>query len=92
MLYGLLYSALGPLSVNIFKAILKSNHSVMDDEWHSIRAEREGVAGTLYIDDMIEANGQSPAGTDAVDTHPPFYIGGLPPDLVPFATRILPVW
>ncbi|VDM99456.1 unnamed protein product [Thelazia callipaeda] len=72
------------------QAVLKSNRSVMDDEWHSIRAEREGVAGTLYIDDVIEANGQSPPGTDAVDTHPPIYIGGLPSDLVPFASRILP--
>ncbi|VDK75274.1 unnamed protein product [Litomosoides sigmodontis] len=72
------------------QAILKSNRTVMDDEWHSIRAEREGLAGTLYIDDVMEANGQSPPGTDAVDTQPPIYIGGLPPDLVPFASRILP--
>ncbi|VBB28863.1 unnamed protein product [Acanthocheilonema viteae] len=71
------------------QAILKSNRTVMDDEWHSIRAEREGLAGTLYIDNLMEANGQSPPGTDAVDTQPPIYIGGLPSDLVPFASRIL---
>uniref|UniRef100_A0A1I8EZU5 Uncharacterized protein n=3 Tax=Wuchereria bancrofti TaxID=6293 RepID=A0A1I8EZU5_WUCBA len=71
------------------QAVLKSNRSVMDYEWHSIRAEREGLAGTLYIDNVMEANGQSPPGTDAVDTQPPIYIGGLPTDLVPFASRIL---
>lgn len=63
----------------------------MDDEWHTIRAEREGIAGTLYIDNVMEGNGQSPPGTDAVDTQPPIYFGGLPSDLVPFASRILPV-
>uniref|UniRef100_A0A915PQH1 Laminin subunit alpha n=1 Tax=Setaria digitata TaxID=48799 RepID=A0A915PQH1_9BILA len=47
------------------QAVLKSRRSVMDDEWHSIRAEREGTEGTLYIDNLIEANGQSPPGTDA---------------------------
>ncbi|KAM3726093.1 Laminin-like protein [Dirofilaria immitis] len=72
------------------QAVLKSNRSVMDDEWHSIRAEREGLAGTLYIDNVMEANGQSPPGTDAVDTQPPIYIGGIPSDLVPFSSRILP--
>lgn len=63
----------------------------MDNEWHSIGAGREGLAGTLYIDNVLEANGQSPLGTDAVDTQPPIYIGGLPSDLIHFASRILPV-
>ncbi|OZC11109.1 laminin EGF-like protein [Onchocerca flexuosa] len=72
------------------QAVLKSKRSVMDDEWHTIRAEREGIAGTLYIDNVMEANGQSPPGTDAVDTQPPIYFGGLPSDLVSFASRILP--
>ncbi|VDK44418.1 unnamed protein product [Anisakis simplex] len=72
------------------QAILKSNRSILDDEWHSVRAEREGIAGTLYIDDVMEANGQSPVGTDAIDTQPPIYIGGVPSALIPFATIILP--
>lgn len=64
---------------------------MIDDKWHSIRAEREGLAGTLYIDNVMEANGQSLPGTNAVDTQPSIYIGGLSSDLVPFASRILPV-
>uniref|UniRef100_A0A914RPM5 Laminin G domain-containing protein n=1 Tax=Parascaris equorum TaxID=6256 RepID=A0A914RPM5_PAREQ len=63
----------------------------MGDEWHNVRAERECITGTLYIDDNMEANGQSPIGTDAIDTQPSIYIGGLPTALVPFATKILPV-
>ncbi|VDM41094.1 unnamed protein product [Toxocara canis] len=72
------------------QAILKANRSILDDEWHNVRAEREGIAGTLYIDDVMEANGQSPVGTDAIDTQPPIYIGGVPTALIPFATKILP--
>jgi hypothetical protein len=56
-----------------------------------VRVEREGTAGTMTVDEVVEANGQSPKGTDAVDTQPPFYVGGLPTDLVPFATRVIPV-
>lgn len=63
----------------------------MDGGWHSVRVERKGLAGTLYIDNVLEANGYSPPGTSAVDAQPPIYIGGLPPDLVPFASRVLPV-
>ncbi len=56
-----------------------------------MRAEREGRAGTLVVDEAVEANGETPPGTDAIETKAPFYVGGLPADLVPLATRIMPV-
>uniref|UniRef100_A0A914WZ73 Uncharacterized protein n=1 Tax=Plectus sambesii TaxID=2011161 RepID=A0A914WZ73_9BILA len=71
-------------------AILESKRPYIDGEWHTVRVEREGTAGKMTVDDAEEVHGESPKGTDAVDTQPPFYVGGLPTDLVPFATRVIP--
>lgn len=62
----------------------------MDDEWHNVRAEREGTVAALFIDDRPEAENRT-EGTEIIDAQPPLYIGGLSSDLVPFAARILPV-
>jgi len=70
--------------------ILKGSRNILDGNWHTIRVEREGRSGTLVVDEVVEANGETPPGTDAVDTKAPFYVGGLPSDLVPLASRLMP--
>uniref|UniRef100_A0A915EV46 Uncharacterized protein n=1 Tax=Ditylenchus dipsaci TaxID=166011 RepID=A0A915EV46_9BILA len=69
---------------------IQGKQSLLDDEWHSVRAEREGTVAALFIDGRPEAENQT-EGTELIDAQPPLYIGGLPTDLVPFASRILPV-
>jgi len=68
---------------------VRGQRSVLDDEWHTVRAEREGSVAVLLIDGHHEADNRTD-GTDLIDAQPPLYIGGLPNDLVPFASRILP--
>uniref|UniRef100_A0A915EQH0 Laminin G domain-containing protein n=1 Tax=Ditylenchus dipsaci TaxID=166011 RepID=A0A915EQH0_9BILA len=68
---------------------IQGKQSLLDDEWHSVRAEREGTVAALFIDGRPEAENQT-EGTELIDAQPPLYIGGLPTDLVPFASRILP--
>lgn len=55
-----------------------------------MRVEREGSVAALFIDGNLESENKT-EGTDVIDAQPPLYIGGLPSDLIPFATRILPV-
>ncbi|KAK0397427.1 hypothetical protein QR680_002123 [Steinernema hermaphroditum] len=72
------------------KVVLTSNRSLLDDEWHTVRVECEGMAGTLYIDDVLEASGKAADGSYSMNLQSSIYIGGLPTTLLPFATRTLP--
>ncbi|KAH7713933.1 laminin-like protein K08C7.3 precursor [Aphelenchoides avenae] len=71
------------------KLTILSKRSVLDDEWHTIRAERKGAAAALFIDGHTEAESRV-EGTETVDALAPLYIGGLPTDLLPLSSNILP--
>ncbi|KHJ80737.1 laminin G domain protein, partial [Oesophagostomum dentatum] len=50
-----------------------------------------GNEGSLIVDDeSAESSGTVSAGTDAIDTHPPLYLGGIPNELASYARTILP--
>ena len=72
--------------------MIRGTRSLLDDEWHSVRAEREGPVAALYIDEKLEVENRSfeLGGSDSLTVQPLVYIGGLPVNLVPFAARILP--
>lgn len=62
---------------------IQSGRSLLDDEWHSVRAEREAGAAVLYIDERLEAqNRSSPGAIELLQLQSPLFVGGLPPELV----------
>lgn len=65
--------------------------SLLDDEWHTIRFEREGAVVALYVDNKPQNEDRTTDALEYIKLQKPIYIGGLPTDLVPFAARILPV-
>ncbi|KAL3080577.1 hypothetical protein niasHT_036523 [Heterodera trifolii] len=73
------------------KMNIQSTRSVLDDEWHTLRVEREAGAAVLYLDGRLEAQNRTNLGTiELLQLQSPLYIGGLPPELVPLAARLLP--
>lgn len=56
-----------------------------------MEAVRKGAVAALYIDGRREIENHT-EGTEMIDAQAPLYIGGLPSDLLPFASRILPVF
>jgi hypothetical protein len=77
----------------ILQLIIQSNRSLLDDEWHSIRAQREGPAASLNVNGQIDVEkrgGNSNGIVDPLELQSPIFVGGLPPELVPFAARLLP--
>uniref|UniRef100_A0A183CAV6 LAM_G_DOMAIN domain-containing protein n=1 Tax=Globodera pallida TaxID=36090 RepID=A0A183CAV6_GLOPA len=73
------------------KMSIQSARSVLDDEWHTLRVEREAGAAVLYVDDRLEVQNRSSLGTiELLQLQSPLYVGGLPPELVPLAARLLP--
>lgn len=70
-----------------------STQSLLDGEWHSLRAQREGPASALYIDGQMNVQNRTEDLLNSInqlDLQSPLFIGGLPIELVPFAARILP--
>lgn len=61
---------------------------MLDDEWHTIRAEREGAAAALFIDGRKEGENRT-EGLDYVDVAPPIFYGGVSADLAPLLYNIL---
>ena len=64
---------------------------MLDDEWHTVRVEREGAVVALYVDNKPQNEDRTTDALEYIKVQKPIYIGGLPTDLVPFAARILPV-
>ncbi|TMS36985.1 hypothetical protein L596_004022 [Steinernema carpocapsae] len=72
------------------KVVLTSNRSLLDDEWHTIRVECEGMSGTLYVNDVLEDNGKAADGSYSISLESSVYVGGLPSSLLPFASKMIP--
>ncbi|XGW07796.1 hypothetical protein V3C99_010722 [Haemonchus contortus] len=71
------------------QTIIRSNRSILNGEWHSVKASRRGSEGLLVVDDESTEAVVS-AGTDAIDTQPPLYLGGIPNELASYARTIVP--
>ncbi|XP_066588247.1 laminin subunit alpha [Prorops nasuta] len=62
-------------------ALLTSKKKINDNQWHNIIFKREGNYGELAIDDEPEITGYSEGHTMAINVSPPFYVGGVLPEL-----------
>ncbi|VDO27999.1 unnamed protein product [Haemonchus placei] len=71
------------------QTIIRSNRSILNGEWHSVKASRRGSEGLLVVDEESTEAVVS-AGTDAIDTQPPLYLGGIPNELASYARTIVP--
>lgn len=74
----------------MFQLVIQSSFSILDDEWHSIRAEREGGSAILFVDDEQVAQDRVDEA-EIIQLEAPIYFGGLVKDLRAFIGRLLPV-
>ncbi|CAD6197231.1 unnamed protein product [Caenorhabditis auriculariae] len=71
------------------QTVLKSNRSILDNTWHTIKASRRGQSAHLIVDDeSVETIARG--ANDSVDTKAPFYVGGVPSELASFARTLVP--
>ena len=52
-----------------------------DGNWHTVRFERSGVNGKLYVDGDLKAEGRSYGETANIEVRPLFYLGGVAADV-----------
>lgn len=69
--------------------IIQSSESILDDEWHVVRAEREGSSAVLYVDEEQVANDRVEADEEVRLEAPVFY-GGVSKSLQSLLGRLLP--
>uniref|UniRef100_A0A1I7XHB3 Laminin EGF-like domain-containing protein n=1 Tax=Heterorhabditis bacteriophora TaxID=37862 RepID=A0A1I7XHB3_HETBA len=72
-----------------YQTTLRSNTSILDGEWHNVKATRRGNTGYLIVDEE-SVEGVTPHGTDSIDTQPPLYLGGIPNELASYARTLIP--
>lgn len=56
-------------------------NSVNNNQWHTVTFKRENNTGELIVDDDPPVHGNSIGDAKLVDVVPPFYVGGVPPEL-----------
>ena len=61
-------------------AVLTTNISFNDGEWHYLHATKNGKTGILTIDDIYTTSGSSLGSNQFLGAADVFYIGGLPND------------
>ncbi|CAD5221244.1 unnamed protein product [Bursaphelenchus xylophilus] len=71
------------------RLIIQSADSILDDEWHTVRAEKEGSAAVLFVDDEQVAHDQV-ENAEIINIEVPLYVGGAPKNLQSFIGRLLP--
>ncbi|CAJ0584396.1 unnamed protein product, partial [Mesorhabditis spiculigera] len=71
---------------------IASNRSLLDDEWHTVKAYRNGNGGTLTVDtELVEVPSTDiSGGSESVDTVPPLYFGGVPTNLANPVRTVVP--
>ncbi|KAH0550044.1 laminin subunit alpha [Cotesia glomerata] len=62
-------------------AWLKSEIKINDNQWHTINFKRSGNFGELIVDKNIPVAEYSQGGAVTMDVNPPFYVGGILPEL-----------
>ncbi|KAI6239107.1 Laminin-like protein epi-1 [Aphelenchoides fujianensis] len=81
--------SLHPRRQGLLVLVLQSTASILDDEWHSIRAEREGASASLFVDNEQVGNDRVDAAAH-VGLESPIYFGGVAKELHSFTARLLP--
>lgn len=72
------------------QVIIKSDKSIIDGRWHTIKVSRRGKSAHLIVDDnSYESEGAANQNEDLIETQPPFYVGGVPADLAGFARNLV---
>uniref|UniRef100_A0A8R1I6V3 Laminin-like protein epi-1 n=2 Tax=Caenorhabditis japonica TaxID=281687 RepID=A0A8R1I6V3_CAEJA len=73
------------------QVVIKSDKSIIDGRWHSIKVSRRGKSAHLIVDDdSYESEGAANQNEDLIETSPPFFVGGVPSDMAGFARTLLP--
>ena len=62
-------------------ALLTSESKINDNQWHSVVFKRENNFGELVIDEYPTVNGYSQGHTTTISVNPPFYVGGVLPNI-----------
>ncbi|CAH1775058.1 unnamed protein product, partial [Owenia fusiformis] len=71
-------------------AVIESEDTYNDGEWHKVRIERDQRRGFLYVDDKKVAEGASQGRSRSINIGAgPFYVGGLSPEVSKKAIGIL---
>ncbi|KHJ40535.1 laminin G domain protein [Trichuris suis] len=68
-------------------AVLQSKSDIFDYQWHYVKLIRRGRDGTLWLDDVFQAEGKSNGLASRIELKRPFYVGGLPDDTYRLAQR-----
>ncbi|EFN79905.1 laminin subunit alpha [Harpegnathos saltator] len=59
---------------------LVNDKKINDNEWHTVLFTRDGKHGQLIVDEE-KVEGYSPGDSTAIDVNPPFFIGGVLPQM-----------
>jgi len=62
-------------------ALLISDKNINDNQWHTVLFKRQGNYGQLIVDEDIPVKGYSLGHTNTININPPFFVGGVLPDL-----------
>ncbi|XP_015117099.1 laminin subunit alpha [Diachasma alloeum] len=62
-------------------ALLQSDVKINDNQWHTIVFKRRNNFGELIVDDQPPVAGYSHGEVQTLHVHPPFYVGGVLPEL-----------
>ncbi|XP_034947491.1 laminin subunit alpha [Chelonus insularis] len=61
--------------------LLKSEIKINDNQWHTVVFKRVGNFGELIVDEHPIVQGYSPGESEVINVNPPFYVGGILPEL-----------
>ena len=56
----------------------KPKSPLCDGQWHTVYFDKDIRKGDLYVDGILRASGSKGGKYTSVDTHDPFYVGGVP--------------
>jgi len=60
--------------------LLVSNKTINNDQWHNVIFKRQGNYGQLIVDEE-KVTGYSLGRTTAININPPFFVGGILPEI-----------
>ncbi|KAK0176557.1 hypothetical protein PV328_000678 [Microctonus aethiopoides] len=72
-------------------ALLKGDEKINDNQWHTIVFKRKDNFGQLFIDEYPTDSGYSQGDMNTINVNPPFYVGGILPELSANVFKIIGV-
>ncbi len=70
-------------------AVIKDPTRTDNGQWHTVEIIREAKRGSLVVDEVIVAEGESAGHTESINVDAPYYIGGLPEEVATMAKKAL---